>query len=97
MKRCLVAVMTFLALGSPVWANDVLTISGQDLNWDPTSQPSPQFTVGIANGGDTDLLIAWSVLVEIVPVGSASGLPVGFGFGRFYGDDWYRSELDLRW
>lgn len=74
MKRCLFAAMTFLALVSPVWANDALTISGQSLNWNPTSQSSPQFTVGIENVGDTDLLIAWSVQLEIVPVGSASGL-----------------------
>ena len=75
MKRCFIAVVTFLALGSPSWANDMLAISGQNLpTWDPSSQPSPTFTVGIQNLSDTDLLIAWQVELEIVPVGAASGL-----------------------
>lgn len=73
MKRFLVAVMTFLLLGSPVWADSVLTLSGQTLDWDTTSQPSPTFTVGIANNGVTDTLQGWSLGLEIVAGSGASG------------------------
>lgn len=51
-----------------------LSISGQDLSWSPTTEPSPRLFIEINNDtGTGDLLLAWELTLEIVPDVNATG------------------------
>ena len=51
-----------------------LSIVSQDLSWSPTTEPSPQLFIEINNDtGTEDLLLAWELMLEIVPDENATG------------------------
>lgn len=57
-------------------AADQLSLSGQDIVWNPQNSTSPEFVVGVANtSGTTDLLFAWQLGLEILsPPGTTGSL-----------------------
>lgn len=65
--------LLLLAL-APAARADFLTLSGEDLSYNPLSDPSPTFVVGINNPtGTTTPLVAWSLGLEIVATPGATG------------------------
>lgn len=72
MKKFLILFVALALSVSPAFAEH-LTLTGQDLSWNP-ADPSPVFTVGVENSdGTTDRMLAWSLGLEIVPTGGAVG------------------------
>jgi hypothetical protein len=65
MWRYLGMVLLFMVVIAPA-RGEFFTLSGEDLNWNPQTQPSPQFVVGIGNPNNaTNALFAWSLGLEI--------------------------------
>jgi hypothetical protein len=53
---------------------DQLSLSGQDLVWNPQQTASPDFVVGVSNTADTtDPLFGWQLGLEILPLSGATG------------------------
>ena len=72
MKKWSTAFFVSLVIVSPAWA-DSLTISGSGVNWN-TNNPSPTFTVQIANPtGSAVSLYSWQLGLVIAPESGASG------------------------
>ncbi|HEY4233762.1 MAG TPA: hypothetical protein VGM76_10065 [Lacipirellulaceae bacterium] len=68
------ALLLFVSLTANFAAAGQLSLSGQDLVWDPQQTASPEFVVGVANtAGTTDPLFAWQLGLEILPLPGATG------------------------
>lgn len=79
MTKILASLAVLILTASPALA-DHLTLTGQNLSWNPAN-PSPVFTVGVENSdATTDHLLAWSLGLEIVPAAGALGTVKFAGF-----------------
>jgi hypothetical protein len=78
MKSVVIGILVVFAAPIPASAG-TLSISGENINWDPLSQPSPEFVLGLEDTDSAGLLRiwAWQLMVKITPEAGATGT-VGF-------------------
>ena len=73
MKKCTAAILIVIAVSNSSLA-DNFALTGEDLTWNPLSDTSPTFVIGIANPDNlADPLFGWSLGLEIVPAAGAIG------------------------